>query len=92
MQRYAHSRAIAYADDGYMNASLSVALHILADLQQGFKADAGLELNVLETQILVKGVSSADAAAKGFLANVAHLTPLKDMITQVSFAAEGYVA
>ena len=49
---------------------------------------------MLRTQILVKGVSSADAyaAAKGFLANDAHLTPLKDMITQVSFAAEGYVA
>ena len=48
----------SYADDGYINAPLSVALRILADLKQVFKDDAGLELNMLKTQLLVKGIST----------------------------------
>jgi hypothetical protein len=47
MQSYTENRAIAYADDGSINAPLSVALRILADLKQVFKDDAGLELNML---------------------------------------------
>ena len=56
--------------------------------------NAGLELNMLKIQILAKGVSTVDAyaAAKGFLPNDAHLlTPLKDVMTQASFTAQGYV-
>ena len=66
---YAQARAIAYADDGHINAPLSVALRILADLTQVFKEVAGLELNMLKTQILAKDVSTdaAFAATKGFL-------------------------
>ena len=65
---YAQARAIAYADDGHINAPPCVALRILADLKQLFKEDAGLELNMLKTQILVKGVSTDDgfSAANGF--------------------------
>ena len=43
MQSYTEDRAIAYVEDGYINAPLSVALRILADLKQVFKDDAGLE-------------------------------------------------
>ena len=45
------------ADDGYINAPLRVALRILADLKQVLKDYAGLELNMLKTQLLVKGIS-----------------------------------
>ena len=86
-------RAIAYADDGYINAPLSVALHILVDLKQVFKDDAGLDLNMFKTQILVKEVPVAAAwtAAQGFISTHARLAPLKDMITSSSFTADGYV-
>ena len=81
------------ADDGYINAPLSVALRILVDLKQVFKEDAGLELNMLKTQLLVKGISNHDAysAAKGFFENDACLSSIKDTITLASFTAEGYV-
>jgi hypothetical protein len=95
MQSYTEDRAIAYADDGYIyiSAPLSVALRILADLKQVFKDDAGLELNMLKTQLLVKGISNHDAysAAKGFFENDACLSSIKDTITLASFTAEGYV-
>ena len=60
MQSYTDMQRIGQshnADDGYINAPLSVALRILADLKQVFKDDAGLELNMLKTQLLVKGIS-----------------------------------
>ncbi len=40
------ARAIAYADDGYIKAKLSVALQVLAELKHVLKQDAGLGLNV----------------------------------------------
>ena len=45
---------VAYADDGYIKAKLSVALEVLSDIKQVLKEDAGLALND-KTQILVKG-------------------------------------
>ena len=52
------ARAIAYADDGYIKAKLSVALQVLAELKAVFKEDAVLELNVAKTAILpVNGVT-----------------------------------
>jgi hypothetical protein len=42
----AEARAIAYADDGYIKAKLSVALQVLAELKHVLKQDAGLGLNV----------------------------------------------
>ncbi len=38
--------SIAYADDGYIKAKLSVALQVLAELKRVLKEDAGLELAV----------------------------------------------
>ena len=52
LARFQEARAIAYADDGYIKAKLSMALQVLAELKAVFKADAGLELNVSKTSIL----------------------------------------
>ena len=58
LAKFQEARAVAYADDGYIKAKLSVALQVLAELKVVFKADAGLELNVSKTSILPsKGVT-----------------------------------
>ena len=50
--------AVAYADDGYIKAKLSVALEVLSDISLVLKEDAGLDLND-KTKILVKGILAA---------------------------------
>ena len=56
--KFQEARAIAYADDGYIKAKLSVVLQVFAELKAVFKEDAGLELNVSKTSILpAKGVT-----------------------------------
>ena len=85
--------AIAYADDGYIKAKLSVALEILSDLKQVFRDDAGLDVNVFKTQILVKGITAdvAHKAAHDIIATTPALSHLSPMLTPGSFTAEGYV-
>jgi hypothetical protein len=61
LAKFPEARAIAYADDGYMKAKLSIALQVLAELKDVFKADAGLKLNVSKTSILSKGVTAQAA-------------------------------
>ena len=46
LAKFPEARAVAYADDGYIKAKLSVALQVLAELKRILKEDAGLELNV----------------------------------------------
>ena len=58
LAKFQEARAVAYADDGYIKAKLSVALQVLAELKAVFKADAGLELNVSKTSILPKGTTA----------------------------------
>ena len=53
--------AVAYADNGYIKAKLSIALEVLSDVKHVLKEDAGLDLNFDKTKILVKGISAADA-------------------------------
>jgi len=84
--------AVAYADDGYIKAKLSVALEVLSDIKQVLKEDAGLALNG-KTKILVKGISAADAhaAAQRLLIadpSLAHLSPL---LSPASFVVDGYI-
>jgi hypothetical protein len=55
--------AVAYADDGYIKAKLSVALEVLSDVKHALKEYAGLDPNFDKTMILVKGISAADAHA-----------------------------
>ena len=83
--------AVAYADDGYIKARLSVALEVLSDIKHVLKEDAGLALNFDKTKILVKGISAADAhaAAQCMLAadpSLAHLSPL---LCPASFVVDG---
>jgi hypothetical protein len=51
LAKFPEARAIAYADDGYIKAKLSISLQVLAEFKDVFKADAGLELNVVKTSI-----------------------------------------
>jgi hypothetical protein len=59
--KFPEARTIAYADDGYIKAKLSIALQVLTEFKVVFKADAGLELNVSKTSILPKGVTDQTA-------------------------------
>ncbi len=54
------SSSVAYADDGYIKAKLSVALEVLSDIKHVLREDAGLDLND-KTKILLKGISAAEA-------------------------------
>jgi hypothetical protein len=58
LAKFQEGRAIAYADDGYIKAKLSVSLQVLVELEAVFKEGADLELNVAKTVILpAKGVT-----------------------------------
>ena len=73
LSKFPGARAVAYADDGYIKAKLSVALQVLAELKQIFKEDAGLELNIHKTSVLPKGVSQQ--AAFDVAQNIFQATP-----------------
>ena len=84
--------AVAYADDGYIKAKLSVALEVLSDIKLVLKEDAGLDIND-KTKILVRGITAAEAhaAAQRLLAadpSLAHLGPL---LTPEAFVDNGYI-
>ncbi len=85
--------AVAYADDGYIKAKLSVALEVLSD-----KEDAGLSLNFDSTQksktkFLVKGISAADAhaAALRMLTANPSLDHLRPLLSPACFVVDGYI-
>jgi hypothetical protein len=74
LAKFQEARAVAYADDGYIKAILSVALQVLAEVKAVFKADAGLELNVSKTSIIPsKGVTAQ--AAFDMAQNIMQATP-----------------
>ncbi len=84
--------AVAYADDGYIKAKLSVALEVLSHIKQVFKEDAGLALND-KTKILVKGISEADAhaAAQCLLLADPSLVHLSPVLSPASFEVDCYI-
>ena len=79
LEKFHEARAVAYADDGYIKAKMSVALHVLAELKRVLKEDAGLELNVSKTSVLPKGVTQQAAfdAAHSIINNSPALTQLR---------------
>ena len=81
------ARAIAYADDGYIKAKLSVALQVLAELKAVFKEDAGRQLNVSKTSILPKGVTQKVAfdVAQSIITASPALTHLSADLALASF-------
>jgi hypothetical protein len=94
LAKFQEARAIAYADDGYITAKLSVALQVLAELEAVFKENAGLELNVAKTAILpANGVTQQAAfdVAHSIIAASPTLTHLRTEIGLDSFCPEGFV-
>ena len=90
--------AVAYADDGYIKAKLSVALEVLSDLKHVLKEDSGLSLNFDSTQksktkFLVKGISAADAHAAALLMITANpsLDHLRPLLSPACFVVDGYI-
>ena len=55
--KYPEAWALAYADDGYIKANMSVALQVLAELKHVLKVEDGLDLNGSKTSVLPKGVT-----------------------------------
>jgi hypothetical protein len=51
------ARVLAYADDGYIKAKMSVAHQVFAELKHVLKEDAGLDLNVSKTSVFPKDVT-----------------------------------
>jgi hypothetical protein len=91
-KHYQDACAVAYADDGYIKAKLSVALEVLSDIKHVLREDAGLDLND-KTKILVKSISAAEAhtAAQRLLTadpSLAHLGPL---LAPTAFVDDGYI-
>ena len=61
-KHYQDACAVAYADDGYIKAKLSVALEVLSDIKHVLREDAGLDLND-KTKILVGSSAAAGRTA-----------------------------
>ena len=93
LAKFPEARAIAYADDGYIKAKLSVALQVLAELERILKEDAGLELNVAKTSVLPKGISQQEAfdAAHKIVGTRPTLTHLSADVVLDSFCSAGFV-
>ncbi len=91
LAKFPEARAIAYADDGYIKAKLSIDLQVLAELKTVFKSDAGLELNVVKTSILPKGVTAQAAfdMAQTIMQATASLAHLRNDFLVDSFCPEG---
>ena len=91
--RFPDAREVAYADDGYIKAKLSVALRVLAELKLVFKEDAGLELNVAKTSVLPKGVSQQSVfdETQYIIQATPTLTHLSGDMLITSFFPEGFV-
>jgi hypothetical protein len=85
--KFQEARAIAYVDDGYIKAKLSVALQVLTELKTVFKEDADLEFNVSKTSILPKGVTQQVAfdVAGGIITVSPDLTHLSADLAHPSF-------
>ena len=57
MQRHREARAVAFADDGYIDGELRECLLILAELKQAFKDDSADPFNYVIFNILQVGKS-----------------------------------
>jgi hypothetical protein len=79
-----------------MKAKLSVALQVLAELKAVFKTDAGLELNVSKTSILLKGTTDQDVfdmtqTIIQLIQVTLNLTHLSNDFLVDSFCPEGFI-
>ena len=90
---FGYFKAIAYADDGYIKGKLSIALQVLAELKDVFKADAGLKLNVSKTSILSKGVTAQAVfdMTQTIMQATSSLAHLRNDFLVASFYPEGFI-
>ena len=84
--------AVAYSDDSYIKAKVSVALEVLSDIKLFLKEVCGLDMNN-KTKILVKGYLGGRGARcrTGLLIadpSLVHLSPLH---SPTSFEVDGYI-
>jgi hypothetical protein len=93
LAKFPEARAIAYADDGYIQAKLSISLQVLVEIKTVFKTDDGLELNVAKTSILPKGVTAQAAfdMAQTIMQATTNLTHLRNDFLVDSFCPEGFI-
>ncbi len=84
---------VAYANDGYIKAKLSVALQVLTELKAVFKTDDGLELNVSKTSILPKGITTQAVfdMAQTIMQATPSLAHLSNDFLVDSFCPEGFI-
>ena len=84
MQRHREARAVAFADDGYIDGELRECLLILAELKQAFKDDCGLDLQLSKCKLYIKGMTLHDA--RTLVGNIIRqdqrLSDLADMLHQ----------
>ncbi len=93
LSEFLEARVIGYADDGYIKPKLSTALQVLAELKAVFKADAGLELYVVKTSILSKGVTVQTVfdMSQTIMQATASLAHLRNDFLVHSFCPEGFI-
>jgi hypothetical protein len=93
LAKFQEARAVAYADDGYIKAKLSVALQVLTELKAVFKTDDGLELNVSKTSILPKGITTQAVfdMAQTIMQATPSLAHLSNDFLVDSFCPEGFI-
>ena len=93
LEKFQETRAVAYADDGYIKGKLSVALQVLAELKRVLKEDAGLELNIAKTSILPKDTTQQDVfdVVRSFIVVSPALSQLSGDISLFSFCPEGFI-
>ena len=65
LTKFPEDRTVANGDDGYIKTKLSVSLQVLVEMKRILKEDTGLELNVVKTSVLPKGISQQEAVDVG---------------------------
>ena len=81
--RQHRARALAFADDGFVRASLVECLHILAELHVAFKEGTKLDICLPKCKIYINGLTLDDAREEvhKIVEADAALFGLKDIIT-----------
>ena len=93
LTKFQGSRAVAYADDGYIKGKLSVVLQVLAELKRVLKEDSGLDLNISKTAVLSKTITQQALfdVARVFINNSPELIHLTGEFSLDSFLPDGFV-
>jgi hypothetical protein len=93
MARHHRARALAFADDGFVRASVVECLQILAELQTAFKDDAKLDICLPKCKLYIKGLTLEEAQEEVLKAVEADpaLHSLKDILHNDVVQVEGMV-